>query len=587
MSYLKISNRIIEWGIIFLIIFTPIAFGAVHRWAYTLMELTICFLAIIWIIRLAIINTKKSSIVPSKSQIRNRKSTIVNPKSEILGPHHRADRTRAGRNPQPSLVNRLGFIKTPLNIPIILFVGLILFQLAPLPPGVLKFLSPNTYELYKTTSPGWPTDKIQDFKSEIRNPWPKPQGGSHQGRPKSEIVNPNSSLANPDPSNLKRSAPQTTNSSYRSLSIYKHATGTELYKILAYIGIFLLIVNYNPSNRSRRPVSDRHRSQIKTFITRLIITMIVIGSFESFYGLLESLSGHQHIFFRQKVDHLGFVTGTYLNRNHFAGYLAIVICMGFGYLISTLSGSSNSNVTLRVRDSTESATGWRQKLSQIINSIGTGTGLLFFILLIMSSALILSGSRMGICSFIAAIIIVGFVISKKSSIKKTFLILIPVFLIAVWIGLNPVIKRFSQVSSELESESGRIQVWKDTSVLIKDFPAMGTGLGTYEYAFPKYKTFKAQTIYDHAHNDYLELISDTGFTGFIIVIAGGAYYLFMVTRLWFKRRSPFVRCITSGCLGGIAYIMLHSFTDFNLQVPANALHLSIITGIMHKTLTQL
>jgi O-antigen ligase len=94
-------------------------------------------------------------------------------------------------------------------------------------------------------------------------------------------------------------------------------------------------------------------------------------------------------------------------------------------------------------------------------------------------------------------------------------------------------------------------------------------------------------LYDHTHNDYLELISDTGFTGLIIVIAGAAYYLFMVTRLWFQRRNPFVRGITVGCLGGIAYIILHSFTDFNLQIPANALHLSIITGIMHKTVTQL
>jgi hypothetical protein len=82
-------------------------------------------------------------------------------------------------------------------------------------------------------------------------------------------------------------------------------------------------------------------------------------------------------------------------------------------------------------------------------------------------------------------------------------------------------------------------------------------------------------------------MSDTGFTGFFIVIAGAAYYLFMVTRLWFQRRNPFVKGVTIGCLGGIAYIILHSLTDFNLQIPANTLHLSIITDIMHKTITQL
>jgi O-antigen ligase len=139
----------------------------------------------------------------------------------------------------------------------------------------------------------------------------------------------------------------------------------------------------------------------------------------------------------------------------------------------------------------------------------------------------------------------------------------------------------------MEAEGRRTRIWKDTCNLIKDFPVLGTGLGTYEYAFPKYKTIKLQKLYDHTHNDYLELMSNTGFTGFIIVIAGAAYYLFMVTRLWFQRRNTFVKGITVGCLGGIAYIMLHSLTDFNLQIPANALHLSIITGIMHKTITQL
>jgi O-antigen ligase len=102
---------------------------------------------------------------------------------------------------------------------------------------------------------------------------------------------------------------------------------------------------------------------------------------------------------------------------------------------------------------------------------------------------------------------------------------------------------------------------------MKDFPSLGTGLGTYEYAFPKYKTIRRQALYDHTHNDYLELMSDTGFTGFIIAITGVAYYLFIVTRLWFQRRNPLVRSIAIGCLGGIAYILLHSLTDFICIFP--------------------
>ena len=81
--------------------------------------------------------------------------------------------------------------------------------------------------------------------------------------------------------------------------------------------------------------------------------------------------------------------------------------------------------------------------------------------------------------------------------------------------LNTVIKLFSHTSMDLKIEDGRPRLWKDTSNLMKNFPTLGTGLGTYEYAFPKYKTIRRQALYDHTHNDYLELISDTGLTVFL------------------------------------------------------------------------
>ncbi len=643
-SFPKIANRIIEWGIIFLIVFTPLAFGTVHPWAYTVMELTICFLIIIWILKLIIINIKKTSTtcrtpIASLHRIGESRGSRGTMRKQGMGAKH----TSPGSFPQSlnssiplsSIVNRFGFIKTPLIIPIMLFVGLVLFQLAPLPPGVLKFLSPNTYQLYKTT----PIAPASCFRKKAQglgmgaehispDQIPGPYSAKHTLLGSNHLIN--ESL--PAVVLEGRIIPQEQvlrTGSWRPISTYPHATRTELYKILAYIGIFFLIINYSPSTRSTQPVTRRHQLRIKKFITRLIIILIVVGCFESIYGLLECLSGHNQVFSRKKITDLGFVTGTYVNRNHFAGYMAIVICMSFGYLTYMLSKLSNSNVSLRVRspiyrrqrpsrsdlrsvgdrDSTlrgrslsprarmpsgleaeaepESATGWRQKLSQIINLIGTKAGLLSFLILIMSSALILSGSRVGICSFITVIILMSIMISNKVSIKKITLILLPVCLMTLWIGLNPVIKGFSQTSKDLKAEYRRIPIWRDTYNLIKDYPTLGTGLGTYEYAFPKYKTIRAQFLYDHAHSDYLELMSDTGFTGFFIVIAGAAYYLFMVTRLWFQRRNSFVRGITIGCLGGIAYIILHSLTDFNLQIPANALHLSIITGIMHKTITQL
>ena len=175
LSYPKIANRIIEWGIIFLIVFTPIAFGTVHPWAYTIMELTICIMVIVWIIRLAIININKTTTFPSlqSSTYPNRQGRYNNHQSSIKSSNDNRQST-INKSPisnqqsaisQPLLVNRFGFIKTPLTIPIIMFVGLIMFQLTPLPPGVLKLLSPNTYKLYKTTIPGFYYKRSKDHLS--------------------------------------------------------------------------------------------------------------------------------------------------------------------------------------------------------------------------------------------------------------------------------------------------------------------------------------------------------------------------------------------------------------------------------------
>jgi len=136
-KYSVIADRIIEWGIIFLLVSTPLAlptrYGTVHLWVYTTIEFTIFLLVIIWLLKRTIIAAS------SNSELRTPNSKIRNLNLSI---------------------NRFGFARTPLNLPIILFVCLVIFQLVPLPSGILSSISPNTYYLYRMTLPGWPEDKF-------------------------------------------------------------------------------------------------------------------------------------------------------------------------------------------------------------------------------------------------------------------------------------------------------------------------------------------------------------------------------------------------------------------------------------------
>ena len=131
-----LCDKAIEGGLLFLIIFTPLAFGTVHIWSITVMELLVAFLVMLWMIKSLNIQRLKGDY-------------LINYNRDAGG--------------QVLLsCSRLGLVKTPLNIPILLFIALVVFQLTPLPPSALKLISPGTYQLYSETLPhAWPASELK------------------------------------------------------------------------------------------------------------------------------------------------------------------------------------------------------------------------------------------------------------------------------------------------------------------------------------------------------------------------------------------------------------------------------------------
>lgn len=74
-------------------------------------------------------------------------------------------------------------------------------------------------------------------------------------------------------------------------------------------------------------------------------------------------------------------------------------------------------------------------------------------------------------------------------------------------------------------------IWKDTLKVIKDYPVTGTGMGTFSYIFPKYRSFRADDKnLKYAHSDYLQLVSETGIFGLVFAIGFLLWYLKMFGR---------------------------------------------------------
>jgi O-antigen ligase len=151
------------------------------------------------------------------------------------------------------------------------------------------------------------------------------------------------------------------------------------------------------------------------------------------------------------------------------------------------------------------------------------------------------------------------------------------FSFLIWVGHDTIFDRLSDPSSPT---STRVNLYLDTLNIPNDFPVFGTGFGTFQYIYRKYKTVDDQFLYEHAHNDYLEILSDLGLIGFLIVLVGIVLFLRKILLRWIERRDPYAKWITLGGVCGVFAILGHSLVDFNLHIPANALFLSIILGLI-------
>jgi O-antigen ligase len=140
-----------------------------------------------------------------------------------------------------------------------------------------------------------------------------------------------------------------------------------------------------------------------------------------------------------------------------------------------------------------------------------------------------------------------------------------------WIGMQQVLARFSGIQ-KLEVTAGkRTAMQRDTFRLFLDHPIIGTGLGTLEMVYPPYDTLYDGKVVNHAHNDYLEALAETGVIGGLA--CGWFLGLLLVNALqgMQSEENSFSSALNLSSLVACSGILVHSLVDFNLHIPANAL----------------
>ena len=125
-----------------------------------------------------------------------------------------------------------------------------------------------------------------------------------------------------------------------------------------------------------------------------------------------------------------------------------------------------------------------------------------------------------------------------------------------------------------------------TVAMFGDYAFSGVGVGNFQYAYPKYQgseLFKKRYV-RFAHNDWAQFLSEAGIAGMGLLLSGIFYYVFKTMHLWARRSDPYAVCLGVVPIVALAYIAVHSYSDFNLHVPANFLLLAAIMAIGYAAL---
>ncbi|MDE2320515.1 MAG: O-antigen ligase family protein [candidate division NC10 bacterium] len=337
---------------------------------------------------------------------------------------------------------------------------------------------------------------------------------------------------------------------WRTISLDPIATREEFLRVLAYVALFWILFN-----------NFRERREIE----RVIVIIIGMGLFLAVLGITQLFSGGGKIYWVHVLPYGGLPFGPYVNRNHFAGYMEIAIPLTIGYLL-VQAPVRKGRLTIRQRFLL-----WTSQ--QTSKSV-----LLMFAAIFMGAALLLTGSRGGLVSFVGSMVFfVVMATMRRASHSKGRRLALAFFglvlIAAVWMGGNRAflsMERLEQTFQEPTVEERSI-LWQDTLRMAGDYLRLGSGFNTFEEVFPTYKTSTAQMIFQYAHNDYLQLLAEGGIGAFCLVIWCLIVWYRDLFGRWLVRQDPFAGIMTLAGMTAVFAMLIHSLTDFNLHIPANAI----------------
>ncbi|MEH6590027.1 MAG: O-antigen ligase family protein [Halioglobus sp.] len=305
---------------------------------------------------------------------------------------------------------------------------------------------------------------------------------------------------------------------------------------------------------------------------RILLTarvMVWCGVFQAFFAGAIMMSDVEQVAFLDKTFGRSSASGTFVNRNHLAGFLAMNLAIGIGMLLAQLERHPAHN--------------WREFMRRTIDTILSRKFRLRLYLAIMVIGLVLTRSRMGNSAFFSALLVCGVLgmvlqqrVTRSAVIFFVSLLLIDAYIVGNWFGVDEVVERLQNTSLEVEK---RDEVAIDSFAMWRDNFWTGTGADTFFEAYVYGGYMSPDSLhYRHAHNDYLEIGTGFGFIGFALLATAVLTSLRQALLAQRRRRSRVLQGLGFASVMGVTGMLIHSFADFNLHIPVNSLWFVVLLG---------
>lgn len=289
------------------------------------------------------------------------------------------------------------------------------------------------------------------------------------------------------------------------------------------------------------------QSLIRTAQARRIAVILALYGFAlAAFALVQAVSPNGRIYWTRIPRMGGWIYGPYVNHNHYAGIMELLVPIPLVFSLSRLV----------------------PERGRILSGIAAA---------IMIGTIFLSGSRGGMIAIFAELAVLATVLFRQKRRVRIAIAAVAFAVVLVsllsWLGGKELTARVSSISSEARTEiSGgmRLSIDRDALQMFRHRPVLGWGLRTFPVVYPQFRSFYTNFFVNEAHNDYMQLLTEMGLAGFGVMV----WFLVVLYRRALGKIANWTTqvtgAVTLACILGVTGILMHSFFDFNLQIPANA-----------------